>query len=337
MDLEDPGRRIETYIGPKSFTKILALVMACAAAILVLMGILSSSGSEKIITEVFDPLDSETGKDAYLDVVGISDWLVELDSNTWYAAEDAYGYLFIVSVNGSQYKKMAAQQAYWNREDDSAPMPEPYRVNGLVRSFGSGVEKDLAEVTGLSVTEFENFFGDRWLDGKTSESSESGAVWYLGALFAGLFALVLAMSVFPAAVTAKKCLRALEAAGLLERAAMELEAPGAYVLGKDGCRITQNFVFTRRTGFAAPCKDILWAFQRDQRVYFMPVNSFLVMQTGSVAASASLGKRDKDGQIAQALMQLLQRNPDLMVGFNSENSKRFKELKKAQKESKTFR
>ena len=86
MDLEDPGRRIETYIGPKSFTKILALVMACAAAILVLMGILSSSGSEKIITEVFDPLDSETGKDAYLDVVGISDWLVELDSNTWYAA-----------------------------------------------------------------------------------------------------------------------------------------------------------------------------------------------------------------------------------------------------------
>lgn len=236
MDLEDPGRRIETYIGPKSFTKILALVMACAAVILVLIGILSSSGSEKIITEVFDPLDSQTGKDAYLDVVGISDWLVELDSNTWYAAEDEYGYLFIVSVNGSQYKKMAAQQAYWNREDDSAPMPEPYRVNGLVRSFGSGVEKDLAEVTGLSVTEFENFFGDRWLDGKTSESSESGAVWYLGALFAGLFALVLAMSVFPAAVTAKKCLRALEAAGLLERAAMELEAPGAYVLGKDGCR-----------------------------------------------------------------------------------------------------
>lgn len=336
MDQENPERRIETYIGPKGVTKILALVLACVTVVLVLMGILSSSGGEKIVTEVFDPLASETGKDAYLDVVGISDWLVELDGNTWYAAEDASGYLFIVSVNGSQYKKMAAQQAYWYRESDSAPMPEPYRVNGLVRSFGSGIEKDLAEVTELSAAEFEDYFGDRWLDGKTSESSESGAAWYLGALFAGLFTLVLALSVFPAAVTTKKCLRALEAAGQLERAAMELEAPGAYVLGKDGCRITQNFVFTRGTGFAAPCKDILWTFQRDQRVYFMPVNSFLVMQTAEVGGSAPFGKRDKDGQIAQAMMQLLQRNPDIMVGFNSENSKRFKERRKAIRERKVF-
>lgn len=335
--MEGSRQTIERYIGPKSFLKILTLVLACAAVVMLLMGILTSSGDNRIVTEAFDPLESPTNKDAYLDVVGISDWLVELDGTVWYAAEDEYGYLFIVSVSDSQYRKMADQQAYWYRESDSEPMPEPYRVTGLVRSFSSGIEKDLAEVTELSAAEFENFFGDRYLDGKSSESSESGALWYLGALFAGLFALVLALSVFPAAKAAKKCLRALEEAGQLDRAAMELEAPGAYVLGKDNCRITPNFVFAKGTGFAVPCRDILWAFQRDQRFNFVVVNSFLVLQTGSVAASASLGKRDKDGQIAQALMQLLQRNPDIMVGFNSENSKRFKELKKAQKESKTFR
>lgn len=49
-----------------------------------------------------------------------------------------------------------------------------------------------------------------------------------------------------------------------------------------------------------------------------------------------MGKRDRDGQIAQAMMLLLQNNPDLMVGFNSENSKRFKERRKAIRERKVF-
>lgn len=335
MDTSNSKKIIEKYIAPKPFTGVLAMLLACAAVVLLLMGIVNSNSGKKVVIEEFYPLESPIGEDAYLDIVGISGWMVKNDSHTWYSAEDEYGYLYVVSVRDSEYKKMQAQIAYWDRDEDEAN-PEIYRITGLVRNFDRSIERDIADCWEVTLSEFEDYFGDRWLDGKTSAASQSSEGWFAGAFLAGLFAVLIGAGYATPAVMTRKSIKALEEAGLLDRAALQLETEGTWQLGKDRCRITPDFVFVKGSGNAISCRDVLWAYQRNMRYNFVAVNSCLVLETGKRSVVATLGKQDKEGIIGQAIVMLMERNPNLLVGFSGENSKLYRQRKKERKEQQTL-
>lgn len=259
---------------------------------------------------------------AYIDVVGVSEWLYNYDGTIYYTAEDAEGYFYTVRIGNSTYKKMDDQQEYWMRESDDEPMPDAYRLFGVVRETTRDIKSNLSEVWDISTLEYEEYFGTLYLDADASVDSDQAAGWFVLATMFGLVGLIFLLVVIPNSITAKKCLNRLEERGLLEWAAQQFNAPDNLVVGKDQARFSQQFLYTKSLGVVLAFDDILWCYQQNHRSYFIPVNSLLMVKTysGKLYSAVNLGKVDRKDEIRNAIVWIAARNPRVLVGFTNENA-----------------
>lgn len=329
----DSKKMIQKYIMPGSFIRVGCFLFTALLVLTLVMGI------QVLNADVGDPVDfypseTPTGTMAYIDVVGVSNWLYQYDDEIYYSVEDAYGYLYTVRLNDSQLKAMSAQAEYWNRTTETAPMPEPYRLVGLVQETSDSVKQSLSQSWGISTAEYEEYFGLNLLNATTSVGAQKSAGWFFAALFSGMVALLCIIFQLRASKVAKKCLKALEEQGLLEKAAQQLDNPvDQTVIGKNRGVLTQDFIFGKGTGAVIAYSDILWAYKQDQRRNFVAVNSYLMVGTPwmGVESVVDLNRHDRDGYIGDALATIAQHNPEAMVGYTNENRKAYKAAVKAAK------
>ena len=329
----DSKKIIKKYIMPGGFVRFGAVALSLVLAVTLVMGIFALNA------EVPDPVDfypseTPTGTMAYIDVVGVSNWLYQYDEAVYYSVEDAYGYLYTVRLKDSQLKEMSAQAEYWNRTSETAPMPEPYRLVGYVQATATDVKESLAQSWGISVSEYEEYFGVNFLNATTSVGAQKSAGWFVGALFSGLFALLCLILQLRASKVAKKCLKVLEERCLVEKAAQQLEnTAGHTVIGKNRGILTQDFIFGKGTGAVVPYSDVIWAYRQEQKRNFVAVNSYLMVGTAwmGVTGVIDLNRPDKHGHISEALAVIAQRNPEALLGYTNENNKAYKAAVKAGK------
>lgn len=325
----DPQKIIKRYILPRGMA-IAAAVLILAAAVLGALSFVAMGSADTEALE-FYPSDSENGTMAYIDVVGISDWLYQYDDTVYYTALDADGYLYTVRLTDSQFKKLAPQLAYWNDESVDAVMPEAFRLEGLVTALSADARSTLADCWQLTTAEFDLYFGTKFLDATTSSGEAAAAPWLVGTLVCGLFGLAFLIVAATSASTARKFLRRLEELGLTQRAAQQLEnTESGTVIGKNRGILTQDFLFGKGTGVVVPYADILWCYQLDRKRSFIPVNSYLMVGTmGSAPVGAvDLNRNDRQGVITEALAVIAQRNPNAMVGYSKEAANAFKETRR---------
>lgn len=328
----DSKRIIKKYIMPSAFMRVGAVVFGILLVLTLVMGITAMNA------EVPDPVDfypseTPTGVPAYIDVVGVSDWLYQYDDTVYYSVEDAYGYLYTVRLNDRQLEEMAAQAEYWNRTSETAPMPEPYRLVGVVQKTGDTVKESLAQSWDISVAEYEEYFGVNFLNATTTVGAEKSAGWFVGALFSFLFALICLVFQMRGASVSKKCLKVLEERCLLEKAAQQLENTEEHmVLGKNRGILTRDFLFGKGTGAVAAYSDVIWAYKQDQRHNFI-TSSYLMVGTAwmNVQSVIDMNGNDKYGYISDALAQIAEKNPEAMLGYTNENRKAYKAAAKAGK------
>ena len=324
----DAKKTIKAYIMPRPWVRVLLAVMTLSMALCLVLGLLTLNGEEADAV-VFHPVDSETGGMAYIDVVGVSDWLYQYDDATYYSVEDAEGYLYTVRLTERQYNAMAEQQVFWNRESDSEPMPAPYRLVGLVQGTPDNVRSSLAQSWDITPAQYDNYFGILLLNATTSANAQASSGWFLGALFSGMFALLCCVFQFRAAGVAKKCLARLEETGMLEKAAMQLDNPvNQTVIGRNKAILTGDFLFGKGTGAVLAYSDIIWCYQQDQRRNFMVANSYLTAGTAFLAPQGviDLNRPDKEGIIGDALTVIARKNPEVLVGYSRENSREYRIL-----------
>lgn len=93
----DAKKTIKAYIMPKPWVRVMLVVMVAALAVCLTFGLLTLNGEETEAV-IFHPVDSETGVMAYIDVVGVSNWLYQYDDAVYYSVEDAEGYLYTVRL-----------------------------------------------------------------------------------------------------------------------------------------------------------------------------------------------------------------------------------------------
>lgn len=322
---------IKKYILPKGMT-VVAMLLLIAALVLAIVGMTAGASEDETAQEFF-PSESPNGTMAYIDVVGVSDWLYKYDGNTYYSVEDAEGYLYTVKLKDSQFNSLDDQQVYWNRATEDEPMPAAYHLVGVVTAVTSDIRNNLADCWSISTDDYDLYFGTKYLDATTSASAEASAPWFVFAFMCGIFGIAFLVGPGRASRNAKKCLKNLEEKGLLERAAQQLENTEMHtVLGKKKKGImTQDFLFGKGTGMVVPYSDIIWCYQNDRRYNFVPVDSYLMVGTvaNGVEPAVDLNKYDKDGVIVEALETIAQRNPQAMVGYKREFAKAFKEIRKA--------
>lgn len=325
----DTTKTIKKYILPKSWMKIAGLVLCLVTVVCLIWG-LAALGSADSDAAEFYPSETPDGTMAYIDIVGVSDWLCEYDGATYYAVEDAEGYFYTVRLSDSQFKKLDAQLDYWYRESNDVPVPEAYHLEGYVRSIDADIRSTLAEVLGLTSAEYGDYFGTKYVDGTTSIGEQASLPWFMGALFCFLFALFFLILYGRSAKLAKKCLIRLDELNLLDRAARQVENVECNtVIGKNQGMLSQEFLFGRGTGIVVPYSDILWCYQLDRKRNFVPVNSYLMVATADFSAQTAvdLNRVDRHGVISEALQIIAQRNPNVLVGYSKENGNAYKAMR----------
>lgn len=329
----DSRKIIQKYIMPGGFIRVGSVLFAVLLAVTLFMG-LTAMNAEMPDPVEFYPSETPTGTMAYIDVVGVSNWLYNYDGAIYYSVEDAEGYLYTVRLKDSQLKQMSQQEEYWNRTTETAPMPAAYRLVGYVQKAGDDIRESLAQSWDITPAEYAQYFGENYLNATTSAAAENSAGWFVGAMFSGLFALLCLIFQARAASVSKKCLRVLEERCLLEKAAQQLEnAEEHLVIGKNRGVLTRDFLFGKGTGAVVACSDIRWAYKQDAKRYFMPVNSYLMVATSwmGVQSVIDLNRPDKSGCIPEALEVIGQRNPEVLLGYTNENRKAYKTALKAEK------
>lgn len=329
----DAKKTIKKYIMPNPFVRIMIWILTPVLLLSLLMGLAMLGGEDEPAAEFF-PNESENGTMAYIDVVGVSNWLFQYDEAVYYTVEDAEGYLYTVRLTDSQYGAMAAQQTYWNRESDDVTPPAPYHLVGYVQDVSSEVRSNLSDSWDITTTEYDQYFGAKFLNATTSTSEQSSASWFFAALFSFLFLLVFAILNGRAKKVAKKCMKQLEDRCLLEKAAQQLENTESHtVIGKNRGIMTQDFLFGKGTGAVIPYSDIVWTYQQEQRRNFVAVNSYLMVATLYMSAQGviDLNRPDRKGYIGTALAIITQKNPNVLLGFTSENGKAYRAMVKESK------
>lgn len=327
---------IKKYIGGSGAKKVFAWIF--------LLGLLATLPMWTVFRKEADPnsavqfvgVSEENGDYVYLDIVGISDFVYKYTrrhvTTTFYSAEDAEGYLYMLELTNSDYKKLTAQQEYWNRTDNTAPMPEPYRVYGQAENISTERISDFSEVWGLSTEEFVNAFGSKYIDVGSSSESESNTLWAIGSLFTGIFFLAFALENRKVKKNMNYCLDLLASKGELDAAAAELNDGNALLIGNEKARATANYLFGRKTGFVLNYADIAYCYTgvkgsaKNMTGYFC-VNT----KDKKNINAADLGRKDYNLYGGQLEAAVAEHNPNALVGNTMQNAAAYKEIYKANK------
>jgi hypothetical protein len=232
----DSKKIIKKYIMPNFFVRAGAILLALVCAATLVMGLLALNAETPDPVEFF-PSETPTGTMAYIDVVGVSNWLYQYDSAVYYSVEDAEGYLYTVRLNDRQLKEMAAQEEYWNRETEIAPMPEAYRLVGYVQKTGNDVRESLAQSWDITEAEYEQHFGVNFLNATTSAGAENSVIWFIGALFSGLFSLLFFVLLLFASLTSSVSILEIFTPNVVELTKGKVDRKKASIIGSVICMV----------------------------------------------------------------------------------------------------
>ncbi len=326
MDHTEEQAALKKYLGPKKSSKITGWVFTVLTVVTLLGGILTTFFLNRMNAVAFNPEKTETDTQAYLDIVGISDWIYQYGDDIYYCAIDERENFYTLRMDKSLHSKMSAQQKYF--EEDDAPKPEPYRVYGVVKKLGSSARKNLAEWWEISQTDYTSYFGETLLDTTASKGTQYGAFWFVGCFLCFIFAIVFVSDTLTNKSRANRHIKYLEEQGMLTRAAQQLNDSENLIINKDSARLSQEFLFGHGNGVVLPYRDILWCYQRTTRRNFSVVSTSLVVNTRAKKniTAILIGGKDTNNELPQAMMLISQRNPATLMGYTTENSKAYKEL-----------
>ena len=151
----------------------------------------------------------------------------------------------------------------------------------------------------------------------------------------GFFMLLIGlMGDLPAIVRSKKTLENLEAKGLLDKVAAEMNAPNKRVIGKDRAILTDNYLIIKRTGRVLLLNEVAWAYKHrlTRSVFFIPVQVLDSLWIGDGVKAPcemlSMGGKDKNDELKAVILAMYNRNPRMLVGFTSENQAAYKAMRK---------
>ncbi len=132
----------------------------------------------------------------------------------------------------------------------------------------------------------------------------------------------------------KRSLERLAFSGQLERAAAELESPNRLEVAKGAVILTENYLFCKHTGVALALTDIVWVYKHrmTQSVFFIPIYSQDSLMVGdgikNPIQAINLGRKDKHEELHAIILAIYQKNPRVMIGYNAENQKAYKAIRK---------
>ncbi len=329
----DSKKILEKYLKPAAAIKVIGIILVIASVAMLLMGILSASGATGAAgePEKFHSENTEKGTYAYINAVGISDWVYKVDGNTYYVVLDKNHDAYIVRVSDSQFKKMDDQNEYF-MEDDAA-MPKAYQLTGIARKLSTDYRNEIADCFDILSYQSKTVFGTMYLDATSTPGDDAFALWLVGFIVCFVLGLIFLLITLPASMNFKKCVANLEERGLLDAAAAELQSEACEQVGKDCARLGRQFFFGKNSGMVLPYGDIQWLYRQNVKRNFITVNVNLIVSTNKLNQKVMLNYngKNRDEELNKVFVAVAQNNPNVLLGYSSENQKEYKARKNAAK------
>jgi hypothetical protein len=331
MDAADSTQiSMQDYFATPKSRKITAVILAAIVLAMILGAMLASQKPAVEPVQLSHSLDGSSTY-TYLDVQLLSEWVYNVsgDSNyTYYQAMDPDGNWYIVALDddfAEQFKPY--QDAYNYVLGDNAPyaeIPEPYRITGMTYAISSNDISSLASPYSVTETQYTDFFGTYYLDEGTNPGNAALALFVIGAAFSGLILLILFAISASVQNRFKKSDERLYALGKSDDAEFEFTAMDNLRFEKSKLVLSEHFAYAGSTGVVASYEDIAWLYKYVQRSHGIAVSTQLIagLINGRTAALATRFVTDE--LIEQAVVKILQQNPNVLVGYSIDNARQYR-------------
>ena len=326
---------------------IIGAILLTAALALLLTSVIRTLQFNRNAEHLNDLIISndENRKDriAYLDTVGFYQVATYGDDLGYYIAYDDEFY-YIISIKEKDWDYFAEQ---FDDKDEIRLWGYTREIPVELKSYAiDSLNEDYPDAH-VSITDFEDIFGDLLLSAGKEASVRGLGGWYelnapfiFGSLPLALFGIILLLT----GLNSRKSFAVLKDDAFGGNAIIdEINDPETVSYDNDTLFLTRNhLVSTKESVHAIDYQDIFWMYVTSHRTNGIHDYDFLNIitkdgKTISCFNSPTLGKkkREETKDVHIELMEALsQRNPDIRIGYVQENIEAFQELQKDLKNKK---
>lgn len=206
------------------------------------------------------------------------------------------------------------------------------KTTNEIRDIGIEVYNEAMEEEIVTKENFNDYFGEIYLDVTASISDDSIAV--LVAILLGSFTIVVIPIVIMNKVRTNKAIKNIS---MEEWAKInnEAEDPNTIYYEKAKLYLTKNYIMDFSHGMTIiKYSDVLWMYPFELRQYGITTTKNIVIvdknfKKHSIAGINNFGKAKE--QFDNVLNTIMEHNKDILLGFTKENQNKVKELKKQTK------
>ncbi len=332
----------------KATTSVIIGVILCLLAVfgLLMAGIKTAQAvknADHLNSYIVSYGDDRKDRIAYLDTTGFYQVATYGDDLGYYIAYDDDFY-YIISIKEKDWDYFAKQFddqeeiRIWGYTDEIPAELKSFAIDSLNEDYPD------ANVT---LSDFEDIFGDLMLRAARTGSVKGFGGWYnltpwylvlafFGALFGFMFLLI--------GLNTRKSFRVLKQDEFGGNAILdEINAPDTVSFDNDSIYLTQNYLVNTK-GSISPVRyeDIFWMYVTSHRTNGIHDYDYVNVVTKdgrniNCFNSPALGKKKSEAtqnNHTELMNALLERNPDIRVGYVQENIEAYQELLKDLKNKK---
>ena len=285
----------------------------------------------KYLNYVIENSSEEQGQKVYLNISAISSSFAGYDDKTdsYYYVYDGQ-YYYIVYLKESEYLKISGLDLSNN----------PYRVEGIARNIGDDVKNIAIEQWNSDLYEdeepitdssFYSYFGNVYLD-QTSIYSETTSMYNVFAFFTGIIGLVLLIIGIVNHVKFSFNVKKLDGHEI-DSIEAEMSDNDSFYYKNIKLYLTRNYIIMLNGQFKIyKYGDILWMYPFEQRYNGIRTNRAIKIFTrdGKTSMVANIGVATKTQKAIydEVWDTIIEKNPNIVLGYTSENIKHFNDVRK---------
>ena len=285
----------------------------------------------KYLNYVIENSSEEQGQKVYLNISAISSSFAGYDDKTdsYYYVYDGQ-YYYIVYLKESEYLKISGMDLSNN----------PYRVEGIARNIGDDVKNIAIEQWNSDLYEdeepitdssFYSYFGNVYLD-QTSIYSETTSMYNVFAFFTGIIGLVLLIIGIVNHVKFSFNVKKLDGHEI-DSIEAEMSDNDSFYYKNIKLYLTRNYIIMLNGQFKIyKYGDILWMYPFEQRYNGIRTNRAIKIFTrdGKTSMVANIGVATKTQKAIydEVWDTIIEKNPNIVLGYTSENIKHFNDVRK---------
>lgn len=321
-------------------TILIGIMFIVLSIILIATSINKDEESLNNLTDLNDIIINEENKNdkkAYLKITNVPYKFAIYDDKTdsYYIVTDGQ-YLYIAYMSDTKFFTM----------DEESKLKDSKKITGITRSTSKNI-KQLAidayndsmenEEDKITLADFNDYFGEVYLDTTTEFTDESNTYALLAILTFGI-AITIFLVVFIKNFKYKKALKKYDNE-TLELLDEEMSSEEAFYYNKLKLYLTKDYVININGTFKAiKYSDILWMYPYEQRVNGIKTNQAIKVFTKdgktSILVLINITTKSKKEMYNEIWNTILDKNNKITIGYTSKNIKQFNQLKKEIKKNK---